>query len=268
MSDNKINVESVEFPEEKKTADMAALKEESAAALARRDELRFVVCRNIEMDYMLRFGEIEIDVLECQCEALRSKRRIELIRKKQQEDESFRMQEIEELLDDEFEKYSDQIDDQTEKLEAAEERKRGGFLSDKDLADLKAPYQAIVSAFHPDLNPDIAETEKAKYHAAAAAFEAGDPAAIKEIYEALTTLEAEAEEEAGDSAAQSGQMETLLDEIQTEIKEIEKSYPYNVRGMLENEAAASEHKETLMQTISCYEDMISIYRAEVDDYME
>ena len=268
MSKNKINAENAALPEEMKTAESAVLKEETAVALARRDALRFVVCRNIEMEYMLRFGESEIDVLECQCEALRSKRRIELIRKKQQEDESFRMQEIEELLDDEFEKYSDQIDEQTEKLEAAEERKKGYFLSDKELAELKGPYEAIVKAFHPDLNPDLAETEKAKYYAAAAAFEAGDLTAIKAIYEALSEAGLAAAEEAEATAVQHEQMETLLDEIQSEIKEIEKSYPYNIRGLLDNDAAAAEHKETLTQTISCYEDMISIYRAEVDDYLE
>lgn len=268
MSENKANSESVDITEEKKAADPAALKRELAEALARRDELRFVVCRNIEMEYMLRFGESEIDVLECQCEALRSKRRIELIKKKWQEDEPFRMQEIEELLDDEFEKYSDQIEEQTEKLEAAEERRAGGFLSDKDLAELKEPYLAIVKAFHPALNPELAETEQARYHAAAEAFEAGDREAIRAMHEALSEAESETAVETGALAARLDEMETRLNEVREEIKEIEKSYPYNVRGLLENEAAAADHKETLKQTVYCYEDMISVYRAEVDDYLE
>ena len=66
------------FPEfDKIKNEIERLRIELSMLLLERDELQFVICRNIEAKYTLEFGSIEYRAYEAQCTALRLKRKIE-----------------------------------------------------------------------------------------------------------------------------------------------------------------------------------------------
>ena len=60
-----------EFEELKK--EVEKLRTELSMLVLERDELRFVICQNIEMEYMLRLGGLEYKAFEAQCTYLRLK---------------------------------------------------------------------------------------------------------------------------------------------------------------------------------------------------
>lgn len=69
------------FPDfEKLKSEVEKMRTELSMLLLERDELQFVICKNIETEYMLKLGSIEYKAYEAQCAALRLKRKIELIR--------------------------------------------------------------------------------------------------------------------------------------------------------------------------------------------
>ena len=76
------------FPEfDKIKNEIERLRIELSMLLLERDELQFVICRNIEAKYTLEFGSIEYRAYEAQCTALRLKRKIELIQAKRNRQE-------------------------------------------------------------------------------------------------------------------------------------------------------------------------------------
>ena len=63
-------------------AEVEKLRTEISMLLLERDELRLVVCKNIETAYMLALGSIEYKAYELHCKVLRLKRKIDLIQAK------------------------------------------------------------------------------------------------------------------------------------------------------------------------------------------
>lgn len=91
------------FPEfDKLQIEVERMRTELSMLLLERDELQFVICRNIETQYMLKIGDIEYRVYEAQCAVLRLKRKLELIQAKQNRQEKIDITEIENMLNKEF----------------------------------------------------------------------------------------------------------------------------------------------------------------------
>lgn len=81
------------------------------------DELRFVICKNIETKYMLELGDLEYKVFMAECEYRRNKRKLELIRAKLNRHELIDILSIEKQLDDEFYSYMQELNDMWDDLE-------------------------------------------------------------------------------------------------------------------------------------------------------
>ena len=105
------------FPDfEKLKSEVEKMRTELSMLLLERDELQFVICKNIETEYMLKLGSIEYKAYEAQCAALRLKRKIELIQAKKNRQEKVIISAIEETLDNEFAEYQKQLDEQIDKM--------------------------------------------------------------------------------------------------------------------------------------------------------
>ena len=107
------------FPDfEKLKNEVEKMRTELSMLLLERDELQFVICKNIETEYMLKLGSIEYKAYEAQCAALRLKRKIELIQAKKNRQEKVIISAIEETLDSEFAEYQKQLNEQIDKMNA------------------------------------------------------------------------------------------------------------------------------------------------------
>ena len=105
------------FPEsESLQNELEALRSELSSLFAKRDELRYVICKNIEMKYMLELGNLEYKAYESMCYMLRLKRKMELIQAKKNRLEKVVLIEIEKQLDREFALYQETLNVQIEKM--------------------------------------------------------------------------------------------------------------------------------------------------------
>ena len=121
------------FPDfEKLKSEVEKMRTELSMLLLERDELQFVICKNIETEYMLKLGSIEYKAYEAQCAALRLKRKIELIQAKKNRQEKVIISAIEETLDNEFAEYQKQLNEQIDKMNDALKRSKAEVLSDED----------------------------------------------------------------------------------------------------------------------------------------
>ena len=172
------------FPDfQKLKDDVERLRTELSMLMLERDELRFVICKNIETEYMLKLGSLEYKAYEAQCAALRLKRKIELIQARKNRQEIISLTVIDKTLDEEFLEYEKKLNEQVEKMNDALEHSKGEYLSEADNKELKKLYRKIVKVLHPDINPDVTAAQVKMLDNAINAYKNGDLKSLRIIDE-------------------------------------------------------------------------------------
>lgn len=256
------------FPDfEKLKNEVEKMRTELSMLLLERDELQFVICKNIETEYMLKLGSIEYRAYEAQCLSLRLKRKIELIQAKKNRQEKVSISAIEETLDTEFAEYQKRLDEQINMMNDAFKRSKAEVLTDEENKELKKLYRKIVKALHPDINPDVSETQVNLFDNAVQAYKNGDLNTLRIIGEmvgnsplpeqhkdALTQLNEEKE-----------RLQNLLKAIRDSIEQIKSEYPYTMKEIIEDEKQIEQKKRELENILGQYNELISIYKAKIEE---
>lgn len=256
------------FPDfEKLKSEVEKMRTELSMLLLERDELQFVICKNIETEYMLKLGSIEYKAYEAQCAALRLKRKIELIQAKKNRQEKVIISAIEETLDTEFAEYQKQLNEQIDKMNDALKRSKAEVLSDEDNKKLKKLYRKIVKALHPDINPDVSETQVNLFDNAVQAYKNGDLNTLRIIGEMVGN--SPLPEQHKDALAQLNEekerLQHLLKAIRDSIEQIKSEYPYTMKEIIEDEEQTEQKKKELENILSQYNELISIYKAKIEE---
>ena len=245
------------------------MRTELSMLLLERDELQFVICKNIETEYMLKLGSIEYKAYETQCAALRLKRKIELIQAKKNRLEKVIISAIEETLDNEFAKYQKQLDEQIDKMNDALKRSKAEVLSDEDNKELKKLYRKIVKALHPDINPDVSEAQVQLFDNAVSAYKNGDLGTLRIIGEMVgnNPLPEQHKDAMTQLVEERERLEGLLKSIRESIENIKSEYPYTMKDILEDTKKTEQKKQELESVIEQYNELISIYKAKIEEML-
>ena len=258
------------FPEfDKIKNEIERLRIELSMLLLERDELQFVICRNIEAKYTLEFGSIEYRAYEAQCTALRLKRKIELIQAKKNRQEKVIISAIEETLDNEFAEYQKQLDEQIDKMNDALKRSKAEVLSDEDNKELKKLYRKIVKALHPDINPDVSEAQVQLFDNAVSAYKSGDLGTLRIISEMVgnNPLPEQHKDAMTQLVEERERLQGLLKSIRDSIESIKSEYPYTMKDILEDTEKTEQKKQELEGILEQYNELISIYKAKIEEML-
>lgn len=258
------------FPEfDKIKNEIERLRIELSMLLLERDELQFVICRNIEAKYMLEFGSIEYRAYEAQCTALRLKRKIELIQAKRNRQEPVSIVAIEEILDQEFASYQKQLDERISKMNEALQWKESDALSESDSKELKMLYRKLVKILHYDMNPERTDAQRELFEHAVTAYKNGDLATLRMI-DAMVGSETLVKQ-SGDTIEQLNEekrrLQNLLKKIQESIAQIKIRYPYTMKEILEDEEKTEQLRQQYEEILGQYEERILFYRIKIEEMM-
>ena len=245
------------------------MRTELSMLLLERDELQFVICKNIETEYMLNLGSIEYKAYEAQCAALRLKRKIELIQAKKNRQEKVIISAIEEALDNEFAEYQKQLDEQINKMNDALKRSKADVLADEENKELKKLYRKIVKALHPDINPDASEAQVQLFDNAVSAYKSGDLGTLRIIGEMVgnNPLPEQHKDAMTQLVEERERLQGLLKSIRESIDNIKSEYPYTMKDILEDTEKTEQKKQELESILEQYNELISIYKKRIEEML-
>ncbi len=251
-------------------AEVERLRTELSMLMLERDELKFVICKNIEAEYMLKLGGLEYKAYEAQCNVLRLKRQLELMQARLNRQESIVMAVIETILNTEFAEYQKKLDEQVGKMNEAIERSNADVLSEEETKELKKLYRKIVKALHPDMNPNITDAQRQLFDNAVMAYKNGNLDALRAI--AGMIGDADLQVNQTDAKArlleEKKSLEKLLENVREEIQTIKSEYPYTMKELLADDEKVEARKRELELIISKYEEIAGVYKARIDELMK
>lgn len=258
------------FPDFQKLQDeVDRLRIEFTMLVLERDELQFVVCRNIETEYMLKLGGLEYKVYEAQCTALRLKRKAELIQARRNRQEKVILSKIEETLDIEFSYYQRKLNEQIERMNNALERSKLEVLSDEETKELKRLYRKIVKSLHPDINPGVTGEQIKLLDNAVTAYRSGDLATLRIINEMVgdPTLPENHKDAMSQLVEDQERLTGLMKAVKDDIDRIKSEYPYSVKDIIESKDKTEQKKSELQSILSRYTEMIEAYKARIEEML-
>lgn len=242
-------------------AEVEKLKTELSTLLLERDELRLVICKNIETAYMLALGSLEYKAYEWHCRVLRIRRKIDIIQAKINRQENIILSAIDKQLDEEFAEYQRKLDEQIQKMNEALERSKCRTLTQEEMKELKKLYRSIVKALHPDLHPEITPAQLQLFQNAVKAYECGDLESLRIISEMVVNpdLEEQHEDAITELIKEKERLTDSLRIINNQIAKIKSEYPYTMKELVQNPEQIAERKAELESLIKELKKIFEFY---------
>ncbi len=272
MSDTQLfdNKEIIIFPDFREMKEeVERLRTELSMLVLERDELKFVICKNIEMEYMLKLGSLEYKAYEAQCASLRLKRKIELIQARLNRQEAVNLPKIDERLDKEFIRYQQELNKQIDKMNEALSYKDGEFLSEYDNKALKKLYRRIVKVLHPDINPEVTKSQMQLMENAIMAYKNGDLQTLRIIDEMVS--EHQLPEQHKDAFSllieERDRLNSMIEDVKKSINTIKSEYPYNLKNILMGEEKVEQRKVELEGLLEQYKELIEVYNTMIEEML-
>lgn len=262
--------ELIVFPEcENLKAEVERLRTELSMLMLEYDELRFVICKNIETEYMLKLGGLEYRAYEAQCTALRLKREIELIQARKNRQEKIDLENITGILDWEFAEYVENLNKQVDKMNQALDRSQSEQLPEDESQGLKRLYRKIVKALHPDIHPDISPEQLELFHHAVEAYKNGDLETLRIISAMLgdDISYMNNEDSISRLRKEKARLEEMIRSVRDSIAKIKQDYPYTMKEILENEDKLAQRKAELEEILQHYTEWIKIYEDKIKEML-
>jgi len=245
------------------------LRTELSMLVLERDELKFIICKNIETEYMIRIGSLEYKAYEAQCASMRLKRKIELIQAKKNRQEKINLNKIDEILEEEFYEYQQKLNKQIDKMNEVLKYNKSEFLSEEESGELKKLYRKIVKILHPDINPEVTLSQIKMLDNAVIAYKNGDLGTLKIINEMIG--EPQMPEKHGDAFSQlkveKERLNEFLNTVRNNIDKIKSEYPYIVKEILEDEQRLEQKKLELEDVLKQYKELNKAYNIKIKEML-
>lgn len=224
------------------------LKETIADLIVERDMLNNYVCRDLEIDYMLKIGALEYKLFVAQNDLKKASRKLELIEEKLSENLPINIENIDKKIKNEF-KAQDKIEkEMLEDIDFAIEMSAIQMI-DYDIVDeMNVEYFKLQKLYNPIL--DISESlEKVKmYKKIERYYQKCNYKKLKKLAEDYNEEDIFQDEISNLKKLKEKYLE-IIKEKEKEVRKIKNTFPYNQKVILKNEILCRRKKENINREI-------------------
>ena len=242
---------------------------ELSMLVLQRDELKYVICKNIETKNMLELGNLEYRLYQSECIIMRLKRKVELIQMRINRQEKIDVSAIDKLLDEQFREYQQKLEEKIKKMNEAIERNNGEVLTEQQVKELKKLYRAIVKALHPDLNPSVTKQQIKLFQNAVTAYKNGDLQTLRIINEMISNNHSEDDNTDNIEKMRNEliRLDRMISSINGDIEKIKSEYPYTMKDILFDKEQLNQKKQELKDNIDQCDELVSFYKTKIQNLL-
>jgi gas vesicle protein len=243
------------------------LKEELTKLYADKEDLLNTVKLNLELDYQVKIGKKQYELIMVRIEALRLKRKAEILQSAFNRQVNCSIDVVEAQLDFEFEKWNREAKDFYKDLKFAEKYADLEKMTPEDDAALKKIYRKLAKKFHPDLNPDWQEEVMNFWQRIADAYRNNDFRELKTLE--LLSRDFEKEEKVlSTMELLKKDCESLKEKIKemiNDIAHVKKGFPFNVEEKLQDDGWVEEQNQMIEDQVSEWQESKKIFETRVEE---
>ncbi len=157
-----------------------ALRTELAILLTERDDLEERILPNLEAEYAVKLGDLELARLRLDVETRRLRRVLELSQARLNQGQLPDLRQIERQVEAELDEWTRQIEEKQTGLRSARLR-MASLVTLKVAAEVRSLFRLLARKLHPDLNPGLGTSESALWRRAKDAYARGDAEELRAL---------------------------------------------------------------------------------------
>ena len=224
----------------------------------RRDDLKKEAFQ-YHADYVREFGDFILELFRKKIECIQKKKTIEYCQAALNHGSNVDQAKLQAYLEKEMADFQAQLKGMVEEHEAA---LKSTVVTEKDMLEIKRIYYRLVKKIHPDINPAVTGSEELMdlWHRVSLSYSCNDLKALQE----LEVLVMQALESVSLDDLDIPDIEDKIAELESEIKTIMETDPYQYKFLLADSKAVEAKKEDLRAEMKTYED----YSKQLDEVLE
>lgn len=217
-------------------------------------------CFQLEQEYTRLFGEAILKLYRLQIECAKKKKTIEFCQAAVNRGAEPDEKQLQKFILKETRELQDHFRKMSEEYEVA---KSAVKISEADLAKIRKIYRRTVKLLHPDIHPEVAESEDLKdlWNRVSVAYACND---LKELEELEVLVTAALADHSGEEwKIEVPDLDEKIASLEGEIEKITGTDPYQYKFLFDDPEAVEEKKKDLQGKIGEY----TSYAAKLDEIL-
>lgn len=225
------------------------LKEQIANLIVERDMLLEYICRDIEMDYVLKIGALEYKFVTIGNCYRKNLRRWELISEKLKQKLPVNMSSINRKINTEFKEKSEMEEKLSRQIDRAIEISSTKSFDYEIMEEMNMDYFKLQKLYNPIFDLETSEEKEKIYNKIEKYYQKGNHKKLHKLAEDYDEDEI-FQDEISNLKVLKRKYERLLKVLKKQVRKIKNTFPYNQKVILEDENLCRRKKDTLNKDIT------------------
>ena len=225
------------------------LKEQIANLIVEKDMLNEYICRDIEIDYMLKIGALEYKLMVAGNAYRKNLRKLEIIEEKLGNKLPIHMTSINRKVNAEFKKKDEIVANLSHNIDLAIEVSSLESFDLDVMDEMNVDYFKLQKLYNPIFDLNLSEEKEKLYAKIEKYYKKGN---YKKIHKLAEDYDEDYvfQDEISNLKLLKGKYTSLLKNIRKEVVKIKNTFPYNQKVILDDENLYRRKKDTLNREIA------------------
>lgn len=225
------------------------LKEEIADLMVERDMLKCYVCKDIQIDYMLKIGALEYKLVVAENNYEKNLRKWEIIKEKLNKNLTVNLEAIDRKVNAEFKKQTKIEQNMSEDIDFAIEMSSLELFDYDMLEEMNLDYFKLQKLYNPIFDLEFSDEKAKMYSKIERYYKKGN---YKKLHKLAENYDADDifQDEISNLKILKDRFMEIVKEKNKEIRKIKNSFPYNQKIILEDENLYRRKKDSMNKEIA------------------